>query len=256
MIIVIILCLVLAFCLVRYRQQMTINRQLRHQDEIQRAFFQNLSYDIRTPLHSVSGLAGIIADETLYLSKEEKRHISDQIKYNTDLIATILDEIMVFFNSKGEGHKLDNEELSPNAVCHRCLDSWGQTEHPDVRILFKRELSDEFFIHSDSHILELILNKLIKNAIRFTKKGEIVVGCNTREHEGRLTIYVQDTGGGIPQDRKENMFSWLENPEDLNDPVEIDLCIAQRIAAKIGGIIRLDEKYQHGTRMMLVLPIQ
>lgn len=256
-IVVLILCLVLAFCLYLLRQLRAENQQLRQENHIQKGFFKKLSYDIRTPLHSVSGLAEVISDETLYLSKEEKRNISDQIKYNTSLISTILDEVMEFVVHQSEGHVIDNEELSPNAVCRRCLDSLrGQIEHPGVRAHFKRELSDEFFIRTDSHVLELILNKLICNANRFTKKGEITVGCNTREHVGRLTIYVQDTGGGIPTDRKANMFTWLDNPEDMNDPAEIDLCVAQRMASKIGGFIRLDEQYQQGTRLMLVLPIQ
>ena len=52
------------------------------------------------------------------------------------------------------------------------------------------------------------------------------------------------------------MFSWFENPGDMNDVAELDLSIAQRLAVRVGGYIRYDDYYQLGTRMVLVLPLK
>lgn len=118
-------------------------------------------------------------------------------------------------------------------------------------------MSDEFFIESDRHVIEIILNKLIQNACRFTEKGEVVVGCNTTENEGMLTLDVSDTGAGIPKDRLSRLFSWFEQPDDMRDEAELDLNICQRLAQKIGGVLFIDELYaRQGTRVVLVLPIK
>jgi len=125
-----------------------------------------------------------------------------------------------------------------------------------VKLHFRRELSDGFFLNSDRHLVELIVNKLVINACRFTEQGEIVVGCNTTEHAGKLTISVSDTGGGIPTNRRNRLFSYFERPDDVKDKAELDLSICQRIAEKLGGELFYDEHYQFGTRFMLVLPMR
>ena len=172
---------------------------------------------------------------------------------------TLLDEVMMFAGNEKEGHQLHDESFSPNVLCLRCLEAnmYSLYRREAVKLSFKRELSDEFFMKSDHHLVELILNKLILNACRFTEHGEVLVGCNTREYADRITFFVEDTGGGIPENRLNNLFTWFDNPEDMNDEVELDLAVCQRVAQKLGGMLVRDEHYQRqGTRMLLVLPLK
>lgn len=126
----------------------------------------------------------------------------------------------------------------------------------DVKLSFKRELSDEYFVKSDRHVVELILNKLIVNACRFTEKGSITVGCNTSERIGMLTVFVSDTGVGIPENRMSRLFSWFESPTGMMDDAELDLSICRRLAEKLGGELAIDANYTTGTRIMLLLPLK
>jgi signal transduction histidine kinase len=126
-----------------------------------------------------------------------------------------------------------------------------------VKLQFKRELSDEFFVKSDRHLVEIIINKLILNSCRFTEEGSITVGCNTSERVGQLVFFVEDTGGGIPENRVDNLFSWFDTPEDMNDEAELDLSICQRLAQKLGGALEYGTTYHSGgTRMLLILPVK
>ena len=255
-IVVVFLCVALLACVLQMRNLSSQMSELRHTEHIRQAFLRLVSRDIRTPLETVGKLAKVIVDEKVCLSKSEKRNISDQLIYNADLVSTILEELMVM-GDWGQGHELKVEEFSPNVICQRCLDSIVHSNvHPDLRIQFKHSLSDQLFIHSDPHIVELVLSKLIRNACRFTEKGEVVVGCSDTENAKRLTIYVQDTGVGIPEDRKGSMFNWFDKAEDLENDIEIDLSITQKLATKIGGIVRLDEYYHQGTRMLFILPLR
>jgi signal transduction histidine kinase len=125
-----------------------------------------------------------------------------------------------------------------------------------VKLQFNRELRDEFFVNSDRHLVELIVNKLIINACKFTEEGTVTVGCNTTTHADRLTIYVCDTGKGIPEARMSNLFSYFDEPDDLQDEAELDLSICRRIAEKLGGELLYDVAYQDGTRLELILPLR
>ena len=252
------LCVVLAVLLVLLRQQMQRHDKMEKVIRVQEGFLQHVNDEIRVQLKHINELAATISQEDLYLSLNEKRDISEQLQYNTHLIATWLDESMLFSDAPQEDHRLQVESFSPNGICRRCLESnmTSLYHRSAVKLHFRRELSDEFFLHSDRHLIELVVNKLVINACRFTEQGEIVVGCNTTEHAGKLTISVSDTGGGIPLSRRNKLFSYFERPDDIKDKAELDLSICQRIAEKLGGELLYDEKYQFGTRFMLVLPIR
>lgn len=227
-------------------------------EKMKKAFLNNIHHEIRTPLKAMTGLADVIGKEDLYLSKNEKRDIREQLNYNADLIDTLMDEMIMFTESGHEGHQFHIESFSPNALCRRCLEAnmYSIYHRQAVKLNFKRELSDEFFVKNDRHLVELVLNKLILNACRFTEAGEVIVGCNTSENTDCLTIFVEDTGNGVPQNRVSKLFTWFEDPEDMNDEAELDLSICQRVAQKMGGTLRMDERYaRRGTRFVLILPL-
>ena len=233
-------------------------REVQKGDHIKRAFLRNIGHEVRTPLKAVQALASTVGKDDLYLSKNEKRDIADQLEYNTNLIGTLLDEVLLFTDSESEGHQLHDDSFSPNALCRRCLEAnmFSLYHRQAVKLNFKREMNDEFFCKSDRHVVELILNKLILNACRFTEEGEITVGCNTSEHVGRLTIFVMDTGMGIPENRLGNLFTWFDEPDNMKDEAELDLSICKRLAEKLGGTISHDTTYEQGTRLLLILPLK
>lgn len=227
-------------------------------ERMKNAFLLHINHQVREPLKAVMELSDTVAKEDLYLSKDEKRSISEQLVYNAGLVATLMDEVMMFSDAGKEGHQLSLESFSPNALCRRILEAnvHSRNHRDGVKINFLRELSDEFFVKSDRHLVELIMNKLVVNACRFTEKGTITIGCNTQERMDCLVLYVSDTGGGIPENRLNSMFTYFEKPDDIKDEVELDLSICHRVAEKLGGDLYRDERYEHGTRMVLVLPIQ
>jgi len=254
--VLVILVLACLGCVVAMKGQHVKLSAYRKSDKMKTAFMKGLCSEIRTQLHSVSGLAEIISMDDLYLSKDEKKDISSQIQYNTGLITTLLDEVTVFFSDdKNGGHRLVNDHFSPNLLCQRCIDANRSQVHEGVRLIFKRNLSDSFFASADVHLVELIMNKLISTACKFTMKGEVSVTCQSTSPY-LLTFYVEDTGGGIPEGRKRKVFTWFDEPDETVDITEFDLSIAQRLASKLGGFLRMDENLKNGTCIAFTLPVR
>lgn len=252
-IILVVLCLTLIASLIKEHARVKTFRQ---SDEVKTLFIDALAREIRTPLHSVSGLAEIISKEDLYLSKEEKKNISDQILYNARMIDTVLNEVSLFSDEGGNVRTMKNERFSPNRVCMTCIDANLASANPGVKIVFRRGVGDELFISAERHIVELVLSKLINISCRFTKKGEITVGCRFDETHRLLTYIVEDTGGGIPEERKDALFKWFDDPSLASDIVEFDLSVSYRLAQKIGGNLHWDSTYTKGTRMEFVFPVR
>lgn len=254
----VILAIALVVMLYLYNKVRVELKMTRKSDCMLRAFLKNFSNEVRSPLRMVSKIADTVSKGDLYLSKNEKRDMGDQLRYNVGVVESLLEEVLVFSDDDSKGHQLKDEMFSPNALCRRSLEANTSNiyRRDTVRLNFMRGVSDEFFVKSDRHMVDLILNKLILNACRFTEEGEVTVGCNNTEYPGFLTIFVTDTGQGIPEQRKDNLFTWFDAPEDMFDEAELDLSICQRLAQKLGGELRIDPMYGKGTRVLLLLPIK
>ena len=244
LVILVIVLAIICFCLLFYIKRMqAIQKASVKSDYMKTAFIKALAREIRTPLHSVSGLAEVIAKDDLYLSKGEK-----------DLIATLLEEV-TFFSTHGEGRGIQTERFSPNLLCQRCIDANFANLKEGVKLSFRRGLSEDFFVTSDARIIELVLSKLVRAACIFTEKGEVRVGCSCDNSSHLLTFYVEDTGVGIPEDRRNHLFNWFDAPDKAPIDTEFDLSVAQRLAGRLGGYIRVDDRYQKGTRMEFTIPV-
>lgn len=255
--IIVIMAFACAACILRIRNLTSEIGRLRRDSMMKSAFMRNLNNEIRTPPLSINRQADVISQEDIFLSKDEKHTIAGQMRYNVSLISTLLDELSACIGN-GQGHNISKERFSPTMMCRQCITSNLNNTYlsPDVKLRFRREMDDATFICSDMHIVELILNKLVINACKFTKQGEILIGCNTTENPDCLTIYVQDTGVGMPEDRTDKIFDWFENPDEAGAEVEFDLSVAQKMAVRLGGTLRFDDRYRQGTRMTLLLPMK
>jgi len=229
---------------------------LKKSSRMKSALLRAMSREIRTSLQSVNSMAEIVSKDDLYLSKSEKKSISDRLLYDIDLISTLLDEVSAYIDEGQGGHVLHDERFSPNLLCQHCIDANTIHVSAGVRLMFKNPVGESVFVSADYHIVELVLNKLIYMACQFTKKGEIRVGDIYLETQHLLMLFVEDTGMGIPRDRRSNLFNWFEGTNDDVASTEFDLSVAQRLATKIGGIIRNDENYFKGTRMEFTLPVR
>ena len=77
-VVLVIICLLLVF---RLKQQQERVSALYKSDKLKSHFVKSLVYEIRNPLQSVMKLAEMVGRKDLYLSKEEKKHVADQISY-------------------------------------------------------------------------------------------------------------------------------------------------------------------------------
>lgn len=113
-------------------------------------------------------------------------------------------------------------------------------------------------IHSDPVLLERMLRNLLGNAIRYTAQGEVRVDC--REEPGnRLCIRITDTGQGIPEQHREDVFAeffQLDNPErDRSKGLGLGLAIVRRLSRLLDHPVEMDSTPGKGTEFAIRVPI-
>ncbi|MFM2355662.1 MAG: hypothetical protein RLZZ528_1398 [Pseudomonadota bacterium] len=120
-----------------------------------------------------------------------------------------------------------------------------------LRILPSRDV-----VTSDPAYLRRILQNLIGNAIRYTAEGRVVVAARRRGSHIRLEIH--DTGPGIPEAERENIFKEfhrLNARASASEGMGLGLAIVERACALLGHELTLDSRVGSGTTFAVSLPL-
>lgn len=174
-------------------------RQLELANLAKSRFLAAASHDLRQPLHAMGLFVAQLKTET---DQAARQHVVERVEAAlsamNELFAALLDI-----------SKLDSGALLPERTAFaldpelRRLESTfaGAAREKGLRL---RILDSEDWVTSDRLLLGRILLNLVSNAIRYTDSGGVLVGC--RRRGDALRIEVWDTGIGIPEDQRQNIF--------------------------------------------------
>jgi PAS domain S-box-containing protein len=112
-------------------------------------------------------------------------------------------------------------------------------------------------VNSDPTLLRVILQNLISNAIKYTHRGKVIIGC--RHRGDQLRIEVWDSGIGIPEDKQKSVFEefyQIDNPgRDRNKGVGIGLTIVKRIATLLNHELYMHSVAGKGSSVAIQVPL-
>ena len=98
-----------------------------------------------------------------------------------------------------------------------------------------------------------VVNNLITNAIKFTKKGSITLGFEHQD-EHHIRIYVRDTGVGISPENRQRVFDRFVKLDAFVQGTGLGLSICQNIVSHLGGTISVDSEVGKGSTFWFVIP--
>ncbi|HXU93337.1 MAG TPA: ATP-binding protein, partial [Gallionella sp.] len=111
--------------------------------------------------------------------------------------------------------------------------------------------------HTDPVLFQRIVGNLVSNAIRYTARGGVLVGC--RKREGKVWVEVWDTGIGIPADKTVEIFEefkQLENDErNQLKGTGLGLAIVAKTASVLGLQVRVHSRLGKGSTFAVELPV-
>jgi signal transduction histidine kinase len=111
-------------------------------------------------------------------------------------------------------------------------------------------------VRSDPALLERIIRNLTANAVRYTDRGGVLIGC--RRQQDAVRIEVWDSGRGIPGDKRHEIFQefyQLENPErDRRNGLALGLAIVERLARLLDYRVELRSEVGKGSVFRVTVP--
>jgi signal transduction histidine kinase/CheY-like chemotaxis protein len=215
-------------------------------------FLAMASHDLRQPLHAL-GL--FVAQLRTPLKSEERTKTIERVD-------AARKEMVEMFNALLDISRLDAGILTPKI-----------TEFPIARLLQKIETTfdqatrekglrlrvrgSDAWVRSDAMLLEPILLNLVSNAVRYTLRGGIIVGCRRRGE--MLRIEVWDSGPGIPEDQKQNIFGeFFQLPaaeRNRYGGLGLGLAIVDRLRVLLNHQIDLASTVGRGSRFAILVPM-
>lgn len=113
------------------------------------------------------------------------------------------------------------------------------------------------WVYSDPNLLRRVLQNFLSNALRYTAKGKVLLGC--RRHQNTLTIEVWDTGAGISEQDRQRIFKEFERGSGQDNSSQqglgLGLAIASRMAQLLGHHLSFDSEHGVGSVFRINIPL-
>jgi signal transduction histidine kinase/CheY-like chemotaxis protein len=217
-------------------------------------FLAAASHDILQPLNAAR----------LYVtSLTERQRANAAARQDGELVDNIdasLEAVEEIFSALLDISRLDTGALRPDLSSFRIADLLRQIEVEFAPLARAKGLDLTFMpcslaVHSDRRLLRRLLQNLISNAIKYTPKGRVLVGC--RRRGGKLRVDVCDTGVGIPKSKQRDIFvefHRLDQGARIARGLGLGLSIVERIGRVLGHEIEVSSVSGKGSRFSIEIP--
>ena len=256
-----ILCGVTQYRVYEYRQkQDVLIKNLESASQEKNNFLANMSHEIRTPMNAIVGMCEMILREDI---SDDVRENCFNIQSSSRSLLSIINDILDF--SKIEAGKAElieepfNIASTINDVINMAMTRKGDK---DIEIIVRVDPTiPKGLIGDEVRIRQVIIN-LLTNAVKFTKKGCVIIKITQSTHDYgiNLNVSVEDTGIGISEENLEKLFISFQQVDTKKNRSEegtgLGLAISKKLIAKMGGFMNVSSTYGEGSVFKFVIPLK
>ncbi len=224
-------------------------------EKLRANLLRSISHDLRTPLTSISGNAGMLLSDLEKLDAETIKQMCGDIYDDSAWLTNLVENLLAVTKIEEGRMRLQEqphlvEEIVTEALQHI---SRKQTEHT-VTVHHENEL---LLARCDARLIIQVIINLVDNAIKYTPAGSHIT-ITTKQNEQHTEISVADNGAGIPDSEKEKVFQMFysgSNPiADCRRSLGLGLSLCKSIITAHGGEISVTDNAPAGTVFTFTIP--
>ncbi len=208
-----------------------MSAKLEAYDKSQKAFLQNASHELKTPLMSIQGYAeGVISGVV-----PDVKHAAQIIHSESIRLGTLVEELLILSRIEGQTYSRELTQVDLENI----LKEYVQRLH-GLAAKHQRELtlilpSKPVFVLADDTLLSQIVINIVSNCLRYAKT---TVSITLLEDGNSAVIRIADDGDGIPESDLSHIFERFYKGKGGN--FGLGLAIAKSAVELMGGSIRAD----------------
>ncbi len=235
------------------------NEKLHELDQAKSNFISIIAHQLRTPLSGIKWTLNMVVSESLGpLNNEQKSFLMKCYESNERLILLINDML--------GADRIDSEKIKYHFVPTQIFDLVDNVlfeltsiiKNKDLKVAFTNKDRKLPQVSIDPEKMRAVIQNLLENAVKYTPlNGTIEIGFE--EKEGFIQVSINDSGVGIPEKDKKNIFNRFFRASNAvkvqTDGSGLGLFIAKGIIEKHGGKIWFESKVGEGTTFYVTIPI-
>ena len=216
-------------------------------------FVANMSHEIRTPMNAVLGLLQVL--HRTRLDAEQLDYVNKATQAGKTLLG-LINDVLDYSKLEAEHLLLDQHNFELDAMLQEVVAAVaGARDKAQLEVMVDAPPGLPQALVGDSLRLSQVLVNLLGNAIKFTPQGHVLLRVECLErHDGhaRLRFSVSDTGIGIPDRQREQIFGEFTQAESSTTRrfggTGLGLAISRRLVALMGGTLQVESEEGIGSR--------
>lgn len=242
------------------------NELMRARDEARAAsdtksrFVATVSHEIRTPLNGVIGMANLLSSTKL---DNRQMELVETIQKSGQSLMVLINDILDFSKTESGRIELNEEEVDLREMIQditSLLSTHASAKGIGISMNVDMQVPERILIDG-ARIKQVLLN-LIGNAVKFTERGGVQIIVTSKRKEGKefeLTLLIEDTGIGIPEDKISGVFEAFfqvdASASRKYGGTGLGLAISRQLVELMRGQINVKSKFGQGTCFSVVLPV-
>ena len=177
-----------------------VRQQLKLQQQ-QQNFMMAITHELKTPI-AVAKL-NLETLQKHQLDEVKKQKLIQMTLQETTRLNNLASNILVSSQLEGGRYRAAKEELDFSDLLKNCMQDFTH-RFPDRH--WQQEIEPEVDLVGDPLLLEILVNNLLENAIKYSPRDGII-GCKLKQVQDRIFFSVTDQGAGIPENEKKKVFN-------------------------------------------------
>ncbi|MDC7222527.1 MAG: response regulator, partial [Spirochaetales bacterium] len=224
-------------------------------------FFSTVSHELLTPMNGIIGITEQLSRGEL--NREEKELVNKMNNSSLLLLDRIHDLLDISELTQGDT-SFQKELFSPAELLSEIWDSQkNAAQAAGIELILKGKDNLPEYLKGDRKRIGQIVLNLVKNGLKFTPRGKVLLEGEIKEKAGRfcrLKVSVKDEGIGIPEEKLSSIFEpfgQVDNSRQrIRGGIGLSLAINKRLVEMMDGIMGVRSSPGEGSVFFIELPLE
>lgn len=236
------------------KQQIEMETQ---RERLRANLLRAISHDLRTPLTSISGNAGVLMEKNISLDESKKQEIYSSIYDDSMWLVNLTENLLSITRiENGTMHLQINAELIDDVFREAISHVDRKASEHKISI----DLADDMLMAKmDVRLIVQVIINIVNNAIKYTPEGSHI-GLSAKKQGDFVCIQIFDDGPGISDEAKQHLFNMFYTADigksDSRRGLGLGLSLCKSIVEAHGGSISVSDNQPHGAVFSFTLPLE
>ncbi|MCE1189921.1 MAG: tetratricopeptide repeat protein [Ignavibacteria bacterium] len=226
-------------------------------DKLKTALLSNMSHEFRTPLNGILGSAGILGE---LLTDDTQQHLNTGIQKSGTRLLQTLEDILTIAELEANGANFRKQCMNLSDELRELHEQvYSKIDAPEISYNFS--VSGDYFINAEKFLIRKLFTKIIDNAFKYTRRGNISVTISEDQIDQKsyVRVVISDTGIGIRANSLKTAFEpFRQISEGMGrsyEGVGLGLSIAKKVTEIFEGFITVHSVPGVGSEFTVDFPL-